>query len=325
VSHCSDISPFSCKNQNGIALIVTLMVIAILTVLVLEFAFSTRINLYITSNLADGTKAYFLAKSGVQVAAGAMLDDIQNSSEDYLQEDWAQQLPPIPAGNGWVTVEITDEDSKFCLNRLIDKRGKLVQSSVKILESLCTQLEIPVEVAYAIEDWVDADNDLRPNGGDETSMWAYNTLPVPYAAKNGYFSSLMELRLIWGMTDDYYKKLSEVVTVYGDSKMNINTVDRKVLLAVLEANNLGDKEDSVDQIVQWREANYFEAKNFRRQLRSDLNLDPAVIRVILKNFTVLSHFFSTKSTAQVNETTKIATGVIFRTKAKVRVIYFRTN
>ncbi|MBI5756007.1 MAG: general secretion pathway protein GspK [Nitrospirae bacterium] len=43
-----------------------------------------------------------------------------------LNESWVQKLPPIPLGDGFVTVEITDEDSRINVNTA----GKEVKMSL---------------------------------------------------------------------------------------------------------------------------------------------------------------------------------------------------
>jgi general secretion pathway protein K len=68
--------PSRWRDERGIALIIVLLVTTVLTVLVLDLHQSVRIHFYIANNLTDGIKAAYLVRSGIQVAAGALLKDM---------------------------------------------------------------------------------------------------------------------------------------------------------------------------------------------------------------------------------------------------------
>lgn len=55
------------KRERGMALVIVLATIAILSVSVVEFVYNTRVNLYLAQNHRDEAKAYFLARSGVHM------------------------------------------------------------------------------------------------------------------------------------------------------------------------------------------------------------------------------------------------------------------
>ena len=50
------------SDEKGIALIITLLVVTLLTALIVEFAYSARVNLSAAGNFRDKQKAYYLAK-----------------------------------------------------------------------------------------------------------------------------------------------------------------------------------------------------------------------------------------------------------------------
>ena len=313
-------------GERGIALILVMFVIATLSILVLEFIHSTRINLYIAGNIADGAKAFYLARSGITVAAGAMLQDAQDKNkEDHLWEAWANPLPALPAGEGWVTVEIVDEDSKFNLNKLVRKSGLPDSVRRDVFEKLLTSLELDPELAKPVIDWIDKDTESQ-NGGDEDSIYGYSAQVDPYPSRNGPFLSLNELTLVNGMTDEIYKKLMPYVTVYGDEKLNLNTVNEKVLTAYVQSlSGEQDASPTVQKIISWRgiEGNYFAEKTVKQQLVNEAQIDSELAGKLTKLFGVSSSFFSVTATAQVADSTKKCLGVIFRSKAKVRIVYFR--
>lgn len=312
------------KNDKGMALIIVLMVVTTLTILVLEFIHSTRINLYISSNIADGLKAFNLAKSGVMVAAGAMLDDIQDSTDDHLEEDWALPLPALPGGEGWVTVEIFDESSKLNLNMLVRKSGLPDTVRQEVFRTILTDMQLDPELINAVIDWVDEDEESQL-GGDELSAYGYQALPDPYPVKNGPLTSLNELTLINGITDDIYNKIKPYVTIYGDVKLNLNTVDEKVLNAYIKVLSGKDDSDAGEKIIAWRneEGNHFSKKKIKQQLTTDVEIEPGLAKNIIKHFGTQSRYFSVVADAVVAESTKRAIGILQRTQNNVKIIYFR--
>jgi len=314
------------KGQKGIALIIVLFVIATLTILVLEFVHSTRINLYIAGNISDGMKAFYLARSGVTVAAGALLDDVQDNSQDHMNEDWAQALPAIPGGEGWVTVEIMDESSKFNINRLVRKSGLPDSIKQEVLKKLFTNLELDPELTTPIIDWIDADSDSLAGGGPEDNFYGYSAGTNSYPSRNGYFVSMNEIMLVNGIKEEIFNKIAPYITIYGDSKLNMNTVDEKVLTAYIQVLSGDDNSSLASEIIAWRdenEENYFKDKSFKKQLVGDVGVDAALAKKLAKHFAASSRYFSVKSEAVVAESNKRCLGIIQRTKKAVKIIYFR--
>ena len=85
-------------------------------------------------------------------------------------------------------------------------------------------VQVNPDLVVAIIDWVDQDEKPEPAGAE--SLY-YPSLRPSYRAANAHLQTLLELRLIKGMTPDIIAKLSKVVTVYpqeDESKVNVNTV-----------------------------------------------------------------------------------------------------
>ena len=114
----------------------------------------------------------------------------------------------------------------------------------------------PAAVA-SILDWIDEDDIPNPDGAEEY----YASLPAGYACKNGPLESLEELAFVKGITAEIYfgtrqaepledlsdlaleqdrtaeeeqgsVGLSELLTIYGDGKINLNTALPGVLKAL---------------------------------------------------------------------------------------------
>jgi len=55
------------RDRKGIALIIAMATVAILSLSITEFAYQTRVNVFIAANARDDLKAYYLAKSGMNI------------------------------------------------------------------------------------------------------------------------------------------------------------------------------------------------------------------------------------------------------------------
>src|SRR3989304_8951622 len=107
------------NNNSGVALVITLLVLALLITVILYFNLGMRVEAKAAANFRDDTKAYYLARSGITFAIELHKEDKKTASQyDSLNELWAQKVPPIPVGDGFVQVEIHDEDGKININRL---------------------------------------------------------------------------------------------------------------------------------------------------------------------------------------------------------------
>ena len=318
------------QSERGVALVITLLMVALLITLILEFDASTRNELKAATNFRDGMKASYLAKAGVAAAQAVVeedsrIDDLLGRDSDALFELWATPLPNYPIGDGVVSVYVTDEAGKLNLNDLAALTDSEASDSPKLLdhtrrfEQLFELLFLDIRLLDAILDWLDPDDHQREDGAEARY---YGGLDRPYDIKNGPFGSLSELRLVKGITDQVFERLSPFVTVYprapkGVTPVNINTADSIVLQAVGDQGNIS--EALAGDILQARP--FWSAKDLNRvtalgnideKLRAD--------RVV----EVVSFYFSVQAIGTVRETSKIAKAVIKRGRGgKTELVYLR--
>lgn len=113
------------------------------------------------------------------------------------------------AGEG---VSIFDESSRINLNTAsTDTLRRLLGSDT---------------AAAGVGDWRDADDRPRFDGAEKTY---YASLGRPYPCHNGPLAAVEELLLIKGVTPALYERVKERVTVWGDGKINLNTVSSDTL------------------------------------------------------------------------------------------------
>ena len=240
------------NQTGGVALILVVWVVVVLTAIVGEFAFTMRTEINIARNFKEEEEAYQMALAGIEKAKLELLlinraEVMYLGEEDMLmfgEEEDGKERPSRKAeiGKGSFEYKITDEDGKLNINTATDGQLKVLfhDSGIDV-----TEVDIIVD---SIFDWKD-DNDLhRINGAEEDY---YKSLENPYSCKDGPFSTLEELLLVKGMTKDilygskdkeegdeeYYKGVAQYLTVYGSNLININTASESVLDVKLDPTN----------------------------------------------------------------------------------------
>jgi general secretion pathway protein K len=224
------------RRQSGVALLSTMMAVTLMTVLVLDFTNTTSMAYRSAANQANQLRAYYLARSAVNVGIALLADDarkaaLSNSPRvDSLQSLWALPLPPLPIGGGWAQLSIIDDARKLNINQLVSPNGQINQPFADILSRLLTVLGIdPQQVVPALVDWLDPDSIDSP-GGAEADYYLH--LVPPYEPRNGPMPTIGDLRLVRGINETTFRRLRDFLTTTPSVRVNINTAPPEVLLAV---------------------------------------------------------------------------------------------
>lgn len=288
------------SDRRGMALLLTLLVTVILTVVVLEFNYLMRVHATLSGNLADELKAEATARAGVERAKALLLnDEIADAKEkllkDSLDEDWAAEISTTTEAVA-MNVVISDEMSKFNLNRLLNRaaaeteRESVNMYMIENVRQLFDLLDLDPNLVYGIVDWVDQDDEEEPFGAEREH---YESLEPPIRCKNGPIDSLEELLFIEGFDAELVygegdtPGLAEFVTICGDEEglININTAPEEVIAAALNS------ESSALRVVELREVLPFKDLQDAAGRLPDINF--------AGKFTTGSSFFSVSSTGQV--------------------------
>ena len=242
------------SSDKGLALLMVLWVLAVLSVIVLSFAFMARTEVFSTISFRDGMEKKFLAEAGIE--RGIMELFYRNANKNQISAIEGSEIVRIDGrkyegelGDSTYSFSITDESGKININALTDANGI-------ILNNLIVNLGIPGETANTIVDsildWKDSDNLHRLHGAEDTY---YESLPVPYKAKNDKFDTLEELLLVRGVTPEILfgsgsrPGLINFLTVYSKgSAINLNAAVREVLMALPNMTS-----SMADRIVEFRE------------------------------------------------------------------------
>ncbi len=261
------------RDDGGIALVLALLFVVLLTVIVVEFAYEIQVDATLIERHTSNTEAYMAAKSSIALSMSILAADLMFGEEeaefestdvyDSLDEPWADSAPLLSLNEAMISVQIDDEYGKINLNALVYKDGGGEKEFGRLVEALTVLFELrevevpPIDV---ILDWLDADDEARPEGAENDY---YQQLQVPFECKNGPMDSIEELLLLPGITlevffgDDEAEfeqlPLNELLTVHGhpEGRVNVNTAPFEVLQAMLTADGRDPApSQKADEILQ---------------------------------------------------------------------------
>jgi general secretion pathway protein K len=295
------------SDERGIALLLTLLVLTLLVALILEFDAEARREYRDAAAFRDNFKATVLARAAVQAARGVLQQDSLKEKQtgqvfDASTDLWGLPITNYAIGDGLLNARIEDEQGKLNLNDLgIVGEPAAKAATMKKFKRLFELVQVNPDLVDAIVDWVD-DNEVQEPAGAESLY--YQAQRPSYKAANSKLQTLLELRLIKGITPEIIEKLSKVVTVFpmdGGKLVNINTAGPLVLQALDQ------------RITQSMATAIIQARPFKTKV--DLNRVSSFEEIgtqIRSQYDVKSDFFSARMTVSVNEVTRNATVVLQR-------------
>ena len=243
------------RNQNGMALLLVLVIVALLSALVIEFSFSTLVDLRATETFRDRTKAHYLARGGIEAARTILQED--KNDFDHPSEFWGNPLVNIPAGDGDVSITISDLTGRLNVNFVADNRGNPLPGYHRFV-ALCEEvLQLDrlqaQELADSLVYWYNTDKTtITPDDA------YYASLHPPYRRRGAKLTILDELKLVRGFDPQRFDSLKPYLRVVGEEQINLNTVPAAVLYAwqfsAAEGNIeiIFDRQD-IDALVDYRQ------------------------------------------------------------------------
>lgn len=221
------------KQQQGIALITILVMVALATIIAASIAkhqYTTNEN---TAYVIRQNQALNYTKSAEAFFSELLIQDAQNSANiDHLQELWAKPMPAFPVEGGFISGTLKDESGKFNLNSLLKADGKPNEATQLYFEKLLVRLGLPAELSASVIDWQDADD--LPSGAMGAESNYYYGLQPSYSAANRAFFSVEELRQVRGFEGKHYDLIKPYVSALPDisTKININTAPAMLLVVI---------------------------------------------------------------------------------------------
>lgn len=200
------------RRQGGVALIIVMVVITVLSILAGGFAFSMKVETRLASNGGQEPTMDWLGRSGVELARYVLAMQANlTPGYDALNQKWAGgtgetndilaavSLTDNPLGRGKFSVHIFDQERMLNINMANEE---ILQQA---LNNLGADPRESGGIVDSIRDWIDKDDHPHLVGA-ESDDYLSNPNPgyLPYFAKNGAIDDPVELLMVRGITPEMY-------------------------------------------------------------------------------------------------------------------------
>lgn len=213
-----------------VAAVASILVFAVIALMVIE---ANRGSVVTVAAEVDRARAEAAAEAGVAMA----LNDLLHPGP--------AGLPPIDGrvrqiryGAANLAIAIEDEQGKIPLNALDDDQVRRLFGELGLSGD---RLDM---AADSFLDWIDEDEDVRPNGA-ELSFYA----PSGIHPRNGPLRSVGEVALVRGVDTDIARRLAGIATVHFGTGQFRPEHASLIAIRVIE----GDTEGAVDLVNRQRE------------------------------------------------------------------------
>lgn len=227
------------RRQAGTVLIVVLLAMALMTAMIVEFAYGIYVSASAVHNWADLNKASVLAESGLSFAVAFYKTELSRLDHFFPTELSYPVTEPFPGEEGSLMYIVEDETGKINVNWIVNKQNLPDEFLYPAFKKLCSNLEVPQETADIIRDWIDSDDTQEIRGGED-------------GAKNAPLWSLAELYEIPMLERKWVDTLLPYLTIHGDGKVNLNAASRPVLMSLF-FDDEDQPEQFANEIINWRE------------------------------------------------------------------------
>ncbi|MBI2922108.1 MAG: general secretion pathway protein GspK [Planctomycetes bacterium] len=321
------------RRDRGVVLLLTMLVLMVLAIVVLQLSFSAQVAHRAAGNLSRDLSNQSALRAGLSIGRLYIKADIEGDLAeaptpplDHLGESMLVDLDPFDFNEDLeeptkLYMKIEDEEGKFYLPALVDQNGVVVDEQ---LERLTEMLEFA-----AIGD---ADTARRISGAMDAEEAGAFDEGVP----NRKFYTIKELLSVPGITDeDFYGKtvddekqpgLTDLLTLYGSGRVNVNTAPR----AVLRSLSTAMKESDVDGIVNAREETdeednpeVFQNTSYEELSRSGMTEE--TYDTISGRIAVRSSWFRLKMLARTGSVQRWGSAIVQRINATTKLILWEDD
>lgn len=223
-------------SQSGLALVIVLWIVTLLTVIATSFLYAMRTDVKVVTNGISRAKAEAAAEAAIHRALFDLYKPASVNDRwlaDGVAHEWRY-------GEASVKVAMVDESGKIDINVVSDQlmRGVLVAQGLSD--------DTAAALVDAMADWRDQDNLKRLRGAEEAE---YVAAQRKYKPANAPFQTIEELKLVLGVTPELYRRLEPLITTYSRQPgINSQIASRDVLRSVP-----GATDALVDAYIQQRE------------------------------------------------------------------------
>ncbi|HKT74878.1 MAG TPA: type II secretion system minor pseudopilin GspK [Steroidobacteraceae bacterium] len=218
------------RTQRGMAMLVAVLLVALATILASAIAYDNAMTARRGTATLDFDEALLVAQGAEAFAAYGIREvDRSNTQPNYPGEHWDDMLGPVEAVPGvMLTAYLEDMEGRFNVNWLIDPQTGVPNAvAVAAFRNLLKNAQIEDQWADKLVDWLDADSQQQPDGGEDS---LYLGQDPPYLAANELITSTSELLALPGFGRERYMKLKDYISALPPTSLfNVCTAPGPVL------------------------------------------------------------------------------------------------
>lgn len=270
-------------GRRGIAMVTAVMIVSVAAGMAAYLVANPERWGRQAANMAVAAQAEITARAAVDWAREMVSEDSVGETSPRIGENGPEVISTFPVEDGALNMIVDDAQGRFNLNNLLEqgKDGKASSRDIEMFKRLLAFLKLPLELADAVVDWVDKDDQTRGRGAESAQ---YMVLKEPYRAANRPLGEIGELTKIKGFTAEIIKILAPYVTVLpARALVNVNTASAPVLMAVFR----GMSQIDAESMVSSRQTERFSSITNVRE-----RLPKTVTEVSDEDFAVESKYFT---------------------------------
>jgi len=223
-------------RQKGLALVIVLWVISLLTIMAASFALTMRRETVVIRAIKENAVALSAAESGVFIA-----QQMEMQKDDSKRWKVDGRVYSVQHNNAEIRIQLLSEKGKIDVNK----------ADEVLLTSLIASTQVTMEkkqmLVSAIMDWRDSDDLVRMNGAEKLQ---YEDEGLAYHPANRDFESIDELQMVLGFNSTIFQKIKPLITVYSKQAKVDESVAAKEVLQVIGVIEPVEMEEEVSSTQQ---------------------------------------------------------------------------
>jgi len=211
------------ETERGAVLLTTLLIMTVMAALSVALIEDIRFAVKRASTTQAYAQADWYAVSAEDFAVSYLAGQFANLVPVAVNQKLNATEPfVLPIDGGFLSLDVRDGSQCFSLSRLSQAPAR--QEFEDLLTGVGVNNFDAQRLSFAAADWMDADSQLSQNGAED---FTYLVKDPAYRTANGFFTSVMEMRSLKGMTEDIYQSIRPFICARPegqDGQLNINTM-----------------------------------------------------------------------------------------------------
>ena len=224
------------KNERGVAILAVLLGIALMTLIVVDFAMTSGLGFVSAANQANELRAGYLARSAVNIGLALLAQDarakLQRETPTRELERRMGGAISADAARGRHGLVVDRGRSPQAANQCYGQSirpssGTLNPTAAAKVQRLFTVLDVDTDLIQGIIDWITPLAANSTGGGGDF----YMGLVPPYQPRYGPMPTIGDLQMVKGFNEAIFNRVSPFLTAMpadgGDRLHRVNTRQRQ--------------------------------------------------------------------------------------------------